>query len=165
MDELDIELSGNLYLTEEGMTRLKAELAYLTVQKRHEIAERIRESKDHGEFSEDNNELDEVKIEQAIVENRINDLKTILSSASILTPEDIPTDYVGAGSLVTVADSERGIEFTIRIVASVEADPDSDLISEESPLGAALVGKKPGDNAKFEAPVGVLQYKIIKIER
>jgi transcription elongation factor GreA len=165
MEELEIELSGSLYLTEEGLTRLKAELSFLTVQKRQEIAERIRESKDHGEFSEDNNELDEVKVEQAIVENRISDLKTILSGANVLAPEDIPTDHVGLGSVVTVQDPERDLEFTVRIVASVEANAELDLISEESPMGAAMIGKVVGETTVFEAPAGKIKYKVLKITR
>ena len=165
MDDLDLELSCSLYLTEEGMARLKAELSYLTVEKRREIAERIRESKDHGEFSEDNSELDEVKVEQAIVENRIADLKTILSGATVLSPDDIPTDRVGLGSVVTVADPERAIEFAVRIVASIEANAELDLISEESPLGNALLGKAVGDNAQFDAPAGKTEYKVLSITR
>ena len=165
MDELEIELSGSLYLTEAGLTRLKAELSYLTVQKRQDIAERIRDSKDHGEFSEDNSELDEVKVEQAIVENRINDLKTILSGANVLSPEDIPTDHVGLGSVVTVHDQERGFDFSVRIVASVEANAELDLISEEAPMGAAMIGKVVGETVAFEAPAGNITYKVLKIER
>lgn len=165
MDDLELELSGSLYLTEQGMARLKTELNYLTVDKRREIAERIRESKDHGEFSEDNSELDEVKVEQAIVENRIADLKTILSGATVLSPEDIPTDRVGLGSVVTVANSEGSVEFAIRIVASVEANAELDLISEESPLGNALLGKAVGESARFDAPAGKTEYKVLSITR
>jgi transcription elongation factor GreA len=165
MDDLDLELSGSLYLTREGMDRLKAELTHLTVEKRREIAERIRESKDHGEFSEDNSELDEVKVEQAIVENRINDLKTILSGATVLSPEDIPVDRVGLGSVARVSDEDRDIEFSVRIVASIEANAELDLISEESPLGNALLGKKVGEAARFEAPAGTICYKVLGISR
>ncbi len=162
MEELEIDL-GTFYLTPEGHAKLKEELSHLTGVKRREIAERIRDSKDHGEFAEDNNELDEVKNEQAIVESRISELKTILSGATILGPEDIPTDEVGLGSFVTVDDEERGFDFEVRIVASIEADAEADLISEESPMGQALVGLKKGDIAEFEAPVGVLRYKIKNI--
>jgi transcription elongation factor GreA len=165
MEDLELELSGSLYLTQDGMDRLKKELQYLTVEKRREIAERIRESKDHGEFSEDNSELDEVKVEQAIVENRISDLKTILSGATILSSDDIPTDYVGLGSVVTVKDGENDIEFSVRIVASIEANPEDDFISEESPLGAALMGKKVGETATFDAPAGTIKYQVVSITR
>src|SRR5512147_842856 len=118
MEELELESSQPLFLTPEGHERLQVELARLTTEKRAEIAERIRESKDHGEYSEDNSELDEVKIEQAIVENRINELKAVLSSAEILTNDQVPTDRVGLGSKVAVKDADRGIAFSIRMVAS-----------------------------------------------
>lgn len=165
MDELELELeqSAPVLLTVEGHTRLKAELQHLTVTKRAEIASRIRESKDHGEFSEDNNELDEIKIEQAMVESRITLLKTILSGAEILEIDRVPTEYVGLGSIVTVQDIDRDFDFSIRIVASIEANADEDLISEESPLGEALLGLKPGDIAEFEAPDGKIKYKVTKI--
>jgi len=165
MEDLELESSQPLFLTPEGHKRLQDELARLTTEKRAEIAERIRESKDHGEYSEDNSELDEVKIEQAIVENRINELKAVLSSADILTNDQIPTDRVGLGSKVAVKDADRSVAFSIRMVASVEADPDNDLISEESPMGQALMGKKVGEIADFEAPAGKLKYEVTKISR
>ena len=163
MEELDLDPGAPILLTAEGMDRLKAELHHLTVEKRKEIAERIRESKDHGEFSEDNNELDEVKIEQAIVENRINELKTILSGATVLDPAMVSTDEVGLGSRVTVEDKERAITFEVRLVASIEANPDNDLNSEESPMGEAIMGLKVGETAEFQAPGGKVRYTVKKI--
>lgn len=163
MEELEIEQSAPVLLTAEGHARLKAELQDLTVKKRQEIAERIRDSKDHGEFSEDNNELDEIKMEQAMVESRINDLKTILSGAEVLDNDRIPTDFVGLGSRVTVQDIDHDLSFEVRIVASIEANPDDDLISEESPMGEALMGLSVGELAEFEAPAGHLRYKVVKI--
>ena len=165
MEELELESSQPLLLTPEGHKRLQEELTRLTTTKRAEIAERIRESKDHGEYSEDNNELDEVKIEQAIVENRINELKAVLAAAEVIRPEQISTTHVGLGSKVAVKDDERGIEFEIRMVASVEADPDNDLISEESPMGQALMGLTVNEMANFEAPAGKLKYLVTKISR
>lgn len=165
MEELELESTQPVLLTPEGHKRLQDELTRLTMEKRAEIAERIRDSKDHGEYSEDNSELDEVKIEQAIVENRINELKAVLSSAEVLQSSQIPTEYVGLGSRVAVRDTERGIEFEVRLVASVEADPDNDLISEESPMGQALVGLKVGEFAEFEAPAGRLRYEVSTIGR
>jgi len=165
MQEFELESGGGYILTPDGYARLKDELEHLTKVKRAEIAERIRESIDHGEFSEDNSELDEVKQEQAFIENRISDLKTILSNSEIMDPSEISTKEVGLGSKVTVKDVASGVQFQLRIVASVEADPDNDLISEESPMGQALVGHAKGDVARFEAPAGVLNYEIIKISR
>lgn len=165
MQEFELESGGAYVLTEAGYARLKDELDHLTTVKRSEIAERIRESIDHGEFSEDNSELDEVKQEQAFIENRISDLKTILSNSEILDPNEVSTKEVGLGCKVTVKEVKSGVQFIVRIVASVEADPDNDLISEESPMGQALDGLKKGDVAKFEAPAGILNYEIIKISR
>lgn len=156
---------NNLLLTAEGYRRLHEELERLTGHKRAEIAERLRESKQHGEFSEDNSELDEVKFEQAIVENRIADLRMIFAEAQVLQEDQIPTDHVGIGSYVTVRDVERGLEFEVRLVSSIEADPDRDLISAESPMGQALFGCRVGDRATFDAPAGKITYEIIAIRR
>lgn len=165
MEEHDLDSSAPISLTQAGHLRLKEELLRLTVEKRADIAARIRDSKDHGEYSEDNSELDEVKVEQAIVENRISELKNILANAEVLTEDMIPVDHVGLGSKVTVRDAVRGIEFEVQVVASEEANPDDDLISMESPMGQALMGKPVGGFATFEAPVGVLKYEILSITR
>ncbi|MCW5936109.1 MAG: transcription elongation factor GreA [Fimbriimonadaceae bacterium] len=165
MEDLELEQSAPIVLTPEGHARLQAELTRLTGVKRAEIAERLRESMDHGEFSEDNSELDEVKLEQAIVENRISELRSIFSNAEILETSQIPTDVVGVGSQVEVEDAERGISFKVRLVSTVEANPDEDLISEESPMGQALFGCAVGELAEFEAPQGKIAYKILSISR
>jgi transcription elongation factor GreA len=165
MEELELESSEPILLTQDGHDRLQEELRRLSVVKRAEIAERIRESKDHGEYSEDNNELDEVKVEQAMVENRINELKLILSNAEVLDAKRISNKKVGLGSRVTVRETKRRTEFEVRIVASAEANPDEDLISEESPLGQALMGKEVEDTVDYEAPAGTLRYKIVRIRR
>lgn len=159
MEEIQEE-AQSLLLTAAGHKRLTAELEHLKTTKRLEIAERIRESKDHGEFAEDNNELDEIKNEQAIIESRIAELKTILSGADVMKKSDIPTDHVGLGSYVVVANEERDIEFQIRIVASIEADAEQDLISDESPMGDALMGLEVDQEATFQAPAGTITYKV-----
>src|SRR5579862_2392453 len=108
MNDADLihEPQSGILLTPDGYRLLQQELEYLTTNKRPEIADRIRESQQHGEFSEDNSELDEVKFEQAMVESRIAELKTIFGNAHVLEPENIPTDRVGIGSLITVEDVE-----------------------------------------------------------
>ncbi|HRF58345.1 MAG TPA: transcription elongation factor GreA [Fimbriimonadaceae bacterium] len=164
MEELEPTITAQvLLLTPEGYQRLHEELEHLTVIKRAEIAERLRDSKQHGEFSEDNSELDEVKFEQAMVENRIADLKGIFATAQQLDPATISTERVGIGTFVTVRDDDRRISFEVRIVTSVEANPDEDLVSNESPMGTALFGKKVGEIAEFNAPVGRIKYKVEKI--
>ena len=157
--------AGVLLLTPSGYKTLETELEHLTQVKRPEIADRIRESQQHGEFSEDNSELDEVKFEQAMVEGRIAELKAIFGSAQILDITTIPTDHVGLGSLVTVRDAEFDDEFEVRIVASIEADPEKDLISNESPMGTALLGHSEGEDVSFETPDGKKKYKVLKINR
>lgn len=167
MEELNLDQStfAPVYLTPEGYANLKAELERLTLEKRVEIADRLRDSKDHGEFSEDNHELDEVKFEQAIVESRIAELKGVFASAQIIERDSIPTDYVGMGSYVTIQDATSGPEFEVRIVSPYEANPDADLISNESPMGMALVDRKKGEEITFNAPAGKLRYKILGIRR
>src|SRR4051812_24705615 len=163
--QLAAETSTGVGLTPEGYAKLQRELEHLTTVKRPEIAGRIRESQQHGEFSEDNSELDEVKFEQAMVESRIAELKTIFGNAHILEPDQIPTDRVGIGSLVTVEDTEFADKFDVRLVSSIEADPSRDLISNESPLGTALYGHSNGDLVVFDAPEGKKRYKIHEIKR
>ena len=163
--ELIAETQGGIMLTAKGYEQLKKELEHLTSVKRPEIADRIRESQQHGEFSEDNNELDEVKFEQAMVETRIADLKTIFGNAHVLDESQISTDRVGVGAMVTVNDSQYDDEFEIRLVSSVEADPANDLISTESPLGTALLGHMPGEDVVFEAPEGKKRYRVVSIRK
>lgn len=163
--EIAAESSGGLLLTPEGYKALQAELEHLTMVKRPEIADRIRESLQHGEFSEDNSELDEVKFEQAIVESRMAELKGIFGSAQILDPDQIPTDHVGIGSTVKLGDQQFDDEFEVRVVASIEADPNNDLISNESPMGLAIFGHKVGDTVEFDTPDGKKRYKIMAIRR
>ena len=167
MEDFDLGISGlgPSLITPEGYKNLQAELEHLTVVKRGEIAERLRESKNHGEFSEDNSELDEVKSEQAIVENRINALKALFATAQILELDSVPTEYVGIGSWVKVKDLDRPVEFEVRIVSSFEADPDEDLISYDSPMGTSLYGKKVGEDAIFNAPAGKIRYQVVSIRR
>lgn len=167
MNETDIshELTGAVLLTPEGHTALQQELEHLTAVKRPEIADRIRESQQHGEFSEDNTELDEVKFEQAMVENRIAELKTLFSNIFVIDPKSVPTDKVGIGSYVKVSDLNFDDEFEMRVVSGIEADPTKDLISNESPMGAALMGQPKGAEVSFEAPEGKKRYKIMGIRR
>lgn len=167
MSEAEIisEQQSGILLTSQGFKTLQKELEHLTSTKRPEIADRIRESQQHGEFSEDNSELDEVKFEQAMVETRIAELKAMFGNAQVLDEAHIPTDRVGIGSLVTVRDLVFDDEFEVRVVSSIESDPAEDRISNESPLGTALFGRKKGEEASFDAPEGKKRYKVIDITR
>ncbi|MCX7799011.1 MAG: transcription elongation factor GreA [Fimbriimonadales bacterium] len=156
---------GLVPITPEGYEAMQKELDELLTVKRPEIAERIRDSLSHGEFSEDNSELDEVKREQAMVETRIGTLKATLANAQVLDPEAIPTDRVGIGSFVQLEDEEFGEVFSVRVVSSAEADPNQDRISNESPLGAAVLNLTVGQVAEFDTPDGPKRFKILKIDR
>lgn len=153
---------GRIILTPDGLKRIQDELEHLVTVHRREVAERIRDSKEFGELSE-NSEYEEAKNEQAFIEGKIIDLKRILQNAYALQEEDIPTDTVGIGSIVTVRDMKTKDEWHFSIVGSIEADPAEDRISNESPVGEALIDKKVGDIVEVEVPDGKARYKIIDI--
>jgi transcription elongation factor GreA len=149
-----------VYLTPEGKERFAKELRELLTVRRHEVEDRIRRAK---EFSDtvDNAEYDEAKTEQAFVEGRIQELERILSSAKMIE-EPARTDYVRMGSHVKVVDGD-GDEQTYYLVGSQEADPRRGLISNESPIGRALIGKRAGDNVTVVAPGGSFDLKVLEI--
>src|SRR5689334_24109030 len=142
---------AGIVLTPSGHEKLEQKLEYLRNVQRREVAERIRDSKQFGDLTE-NAEYEDAKTEQALVEGQISELRRVLQIAQILDITSVPTDYVGIGSIVkmTSLDTDDVWEFTL--VGSVEADPDNDLISDESPIGQALVGKKVGDTVSIQVP-------------
>ena len=148
-------------LTPSGFQELTTEYDRLRTVERREIAERIREAITYGELTE-NSEYEDAKNQQAFLEGRIEDLRHILQVSRVIEDTEIPTDSVGLGSLVTVRDS-TGDEWAFRIVAPVEADPSRELISDESPLGEGIYGKKVGDEVSVVAPDGRQSYKIVSI--
>jgi transcription elongation factor GreA len=148
------------YLTREGFKKFEEELVYLKNQKRAEVSERIMKAK---EFTDtvDNAEYDEAKAEQAFIEGRIRDLEYQLANAQMI--DDHPAaDYVRLGSRVTVSDN-TGEEEVYTIVGSAEADPRRGFISNESPVGRALLGKRPGEEADVVAPGGSFFLKVVKL--
>ena len=151
-----------ILLTRAGYDRIYDELERLRSVQRREVAARIRDSKQFGEFAE-NAEYEDAKTEQAFVEGKILDLKRIIQLSEILEPGDIPSDYVGIGSHVTVKDMDEDEEWEIMIVGSVESDPDENRISNESPIGEALMDKRVGEIAKIRIPDGVIRYRVEKI--
>src|SRR5512140_2428446 len=153
-----------IVLTATGYARIEKELEHLRTVERHEVAERIRDAKQFGEFSE-NAEYEEAKIEQAFVEGRIQDLRRILQHAQVLEESDIPTDSVGIGSIVTVTDMGNEEEWQFTLVGSVESDPANDKISDESPIGEALFGKAVGDEVDVTVPDGLIRYRIDSITK
>jgi len=150
-------------LTLEGLTKLEEELNSLK-NKRTDVAERIKQALAFGDISE-NAEYDEAKKEQAFVEGRIIQIENILRTARVIDEDDIHTDMVSVGSKVLLKDIEFGDEVEYTIVGSAEADPMNLKISNESPVGKALVGKVPGDSVEIAVPDGMIKYQILQINK
>jgi transcription elongation factor GreA len=149
------------FLTPTGATKLKAELEELTSSKRREIAQRLRDAIKMGDLSE-NADYIMAKEEQAFLEGRIQELETVLRTATIITDEG-RSDMVRVGSTVTVQEKGQDPE-KFMLVGAKEAEPRHGKISNESPIGKALLGRRMGETASAETPGGVIQFKIIKIE-
>lgn len=151
-------MAETVYLTKEGLDKLKTELAELKDNKRVEVANRIKNAREMGDLSE-NAEYHSAKEEQAFIEGRISELEEIIKHSKVSSGES--KDKVAVGSKVTV--HIDGDEEEFHLVGAPEADPTKGKISHESPLGAKLMGKKPGDKFEVEAPIGTLVYTILKI--
>ncbi|NLE44356.1 MAG: transcription elongation factor GreA [Chloroflexi bacterium] len=149
------------FVTREGYQKLQAELDYLRTTRRREVAERLHEALAEGDILE-NAELEDARNEQAFVEGRILALEKMVGTAVIIEASDEPRDTVSLGSEVTIVEGSEPPE-TYVIVGSAEADPATGHISNESPLGRALIGKRVGDIANVHAPDGVLTFTIIGI--
>lgn len=150
-------------LTIEGLAKLEDELDALK-NKRTDVAERIKQALAFGDISE-NAEYDEAKKEQAFVEGRIIQIENILRTAKVIDEEDILTDVVSVGSKVMLKDIEFGDEVLYTIVGSAEADPINLKISNESPVGKALVGKAVGETVSIIVPDGTIKYEILQISK
>lgn len=150
-------------LTIEGLAKLEDELDALK-NKRTDVAERIKQALAFGDISE-NAEYDEAKKEQAFVEGRIIQIENILRTAKVIDEEDILTDVVSVGSKVMLKDIEFGDEVLYTIVGSAEADPINLKISNESPVGKALVGKAVGETVSIVVPDGIIKYEILQISK
>ena len=153
-----------IILTPEGFQRLKEEIEYLSSVKRDEVAERIRAARDFGDISE-NSEYDDAKNEQAMLEARIYSLEERLRSAIIIDSDSVTTDKVGVGTKVTVQDMKAGDIVQYSIVGSSEADPAARKLSNESPVGRAIMGHKPGDKVTVIVPQGSKRLKVLAIEK
>ncbi len=151
-------------LTQEGYDNLEKELEYLTTEKRAEIAERIKIALGFGDLSE-NSEYDEAKNAQAANESKIAELENKLRYARIIDESEIDTKTVQVGNTVKVLDMEFNEEELYTIVGSTEVDLAQNKISNESPIGAALMGAKKGQIVEAQAPAGVIKYKVISITK
>ena len=153
-----------ILLTQEGYDNLEKELEYLTTEKRAEIAERIKIALGFGDLSE-NSEYDEAKNAQAANESKIAELENKLRYARIIDESEIDTKTVQVGNTVKVLDMEFNEEELYTIVGSTEVDLAQNKISNESPIGAALMGAKKGQIVEAQAPAGVIKYKVISITK
>ena len=151
-------------MTYEGVKKLEEELEYLKTVKRKEITEKIKVALGYGDLSE-NSEYAEAKNDQAFTEGRIIQLENMLKNAVVVDESEIPKDKVSVGSIVKVMDYEFDEEVEYTIVGSAEADPMNFKISNESPVGSALLGKKVGDVVEVAVPSGVSKFEVLEIRR
>ena len=155
-------MQKDVILTPEGLEKLKAEIEYLSGQKRREVAERIKEAREFGDISE-NSEYDDAKNEQAMLEARIAQLEEKLRAASVIDARELDQSVVRVGSAVTVKESGKELSYTI--VGSTEADPANRRLSNVSPVGKALLGRKVGERVAVQLPNGKTRsLEIAKIE-
>ncbi|MFC4600615.1 transcription elongation factor GreA [Cohnella hongkongensis] len=150
-------------LTQDGLKRLEDELENLKSVKRREVAERIKVAIGYGDISE-NSEYEDAKNEQAFIEGRIITLEKMLRNARIINSEEIDLETVSIGSTVVVEDLEYGDTMEYTIVGTAESDPLNNKISNESPVGKAIIGKKKGTVVEVSVPAGIIQYKIVDIK-
>ena len=151
-------------LTYEGLKKLEDELEDLKTVKRKEVAKKIQEAREQGDLSE-NAEYDAAKAEQLEYENRIEEIEQILKYAEVVVEDDVNTDKVRVGCQIKLMDMEFNEEMDFKLVGSTEANSLQGKMSNESPVGKAIIGHKVGDTVKVETKSGILKYKILKIER
>ena len=151
-------------LTYEGLKKYEEELQELKVVKRREVAEKIKEAREQGDLSE-NAEYDAAKDEQRDIEARIEELEKILKNAEVVDEDEVDLERINIGCRVKILDVEYNDELEYKIVGSTEANSLKGKISNESPVGKALIGKKVGDVITVETQAGAFQYKVLEIQR
>lgn len=159
-------MAKEIQLTAEGLRKLKEELEYRSTVKREGILERIKDARSQGDLSE-NSEYDQAREDQGFNEGRIQELEEMIKNAVVIDEDSNSEDngdVVNLGSTVVLEDVEFGDQETYTIVGTVEADPFNGLISNDSPVGAAVLGKKAGDEVEAITPAGRLKYKIVEIK-
>ena len=152
-----------IILTPEGHEKLKEEIEHLSTIKRREVAERIKQAREFGDIAE-NSEYDDAKNEQAMLEHRIATLEDRLKSSRIVNRKEIPTGVVAVGTKVKLRDVDAKETIEYHIVGSAEANPAEHKLSNESPVGKAIIGKKKGETVEVSAPRGALKFKIMDIK-
>ena len=153
----------DVILTPEGYEKLKREIEFLSTDKRREVAERIKTAREFGDIAE-NAEYDDAKNEQALLESRIALLEERLLNARVVTADEISSDVVSIGSKVKLKDMDANETIEYHIVGSAEANPAEHKLSNESPVGKAIMGKKKGEVVEVTAPRGALKFKILEIK-
>jgi transcription elongation factor GreA len=156
-------MEREIILTQAGYDKLREQIKTLQTVERRRVADRIREAREFGDISE-NSEYDDAKNEQALLERRILQLEDRLRSARVIDTSDIPSDVVSVGSRVKVKDLDHGDVDEYEIVGSAEADPANSRLSNESPVGRAVLGKKKGDVVEVAVPAGALRLEILEIQ-
>ncbi len=151
-----------VYLTEEGLHKVKEELQYLTTTRRSEVAQMIAEAKAEGDISE-NAGYDEAKTAQGFLEGRIRELESVLKHAEIIKEHDTPADVVALGRTVVIREVGTDFDEVYTLVGSMEADPANGRISNESPMGKALLEKRVGAQVLVETPGGEITFEVVKI--
>ncbi len=149
-------------LTYDGLKKLEEELEQLRGPKRMAVKEKIKAALAHGDISE-NSEYDEAKNEQAYIEGKIAQIEAMLKNARVIDEDDVSTEKVSIGSKVRLRDLDTNEESEFTIVGSTEANPLESKISNESPIGSALIGRKKGETVEVMVPDGILKFKILKI--
>ena len=150
-------------MSQESLDKLKEELRYLQTVREKEVAEQIKEARSFGDLSE-NSEYDEAKTEQGKLYSKIAEIKDLIENAEIVEQTETTEGKVGLGSRVTVLDPEEGEEEVYQIVGSQDANPKEGRISDDSPFGRGLLGHFEGETVAVEAPMGILHFRIIRVE-
>ncbi len=153
-----------MVLTRKGEQQLKEELTELKSVRRQEVAEKIKVALSFGDLSE-NSEYDEAKNEQGLIESRIAEIEQTLAHAQVIDDEDISTEKVGIGTTVKFLDTDMGEELEFKMVGTKEADIDNGKMSDESPIGKAIMEHKVGDEVDVETPSGTFKVKILEIRK
>ena len=159
-------MAKQIFVSKEGYAKLHSELEYLKTDKRKEVAQAIAKARAYGDLSE-NSEYDEAKNEQAEVENRIANLEQTIENAVVLDDSDVKTDKVSVGNVVKIYDYEREKESEYRVVGSTESDPFAvpQCVSDDSPIGRALIGARKGDTVNIETPKGIYRCTVVSISK
>lgn len=153
----------DVILTRDGLEKLEQELEELKTVKRKEVAERLKQAISFGDLSE-NSEYEDAKNEQAFIEGRILTVEKMLKNVKVIEDDSVVEGEVSIGSLVRLKDIEMDEEEEYKLVGTVEADPMNNRISNESPVGHAIIGHKVGDIVEVEVPAGIIKYEVLSIE-